>query len=327
MSAVDIAIGITPRENSYERIWAWKQYVLSRIPLITANYRIIKRVVAMPTRPSREIEANLDAILAGTDAEFWASMEPGLTGAGDTFRAACFFAFEGRPGGNNIPVDYVLHVPADVDYGNPRCNDVQENLPKMFEYFGKKQSPDLLIGNYTPMIWENETPKPHPIKDGIEKHVREQLKHYFSDDSKIRKTLCINRPRSEFFMIHKDLFNEVVKERRFSPLDPLPQILIFAEKKGKNIEIVPLGTFYEELPESNPSRALETIQNQVLRTADQISAEWLRWAREGLSDDQVVESVPNWKEKTSKGREDAFKAIKELLTSPEIKCFLNGSSS
>ena len=108
---VDIAMGITPYTSSYGRIWAWKQYVLTQIPLITAHYRVIKRVVAMSMRPSREMAANLDTILAGTDVEFWASMEPGLTGAGDTFRGACFFAFEGRPSGNNIPVDYLLHMP------------------------------------------------------------------------------------------------------------------------------------------------------------------------------------------------------------------------
>lgn len=316
---IDIAIGTTPRTNSYERVWDWKQYVLTQIPLSGRHYRVIKRVVAMPMRPSREIAANLDAILAGTDAEFWASMEPGLTGAGDTFRGACFFAFKGRPSGSNIPVDYLLHMPIDVDYGNPHLKDVQENLVHMFTPLNTSHDeplPDLVIGDYEPMIWNPETGdwERNPVKNGIEKHVRQQLNYYFPDN--VVEKLSIQRPRSEFFMISKDLFNAVVAERRFAPWDPLPQILIFAEKKRIKVACVKLGNFYE----TRPAYKSASIRDQVFRTAIQISTEWLCWEHDAkMSSDQVAKQSVVWNKKTSGGIQRAFNALERLLGDQKIK--------
>jgi len=311
---VRIAVATTPRENKSEGIKQWRDYVRDHFSTEIAKGQIAKLVVAMPTRTKSDVAEELDSIIEGTPKEFWAEMEPGLIGAGDTYRGACFFAFEGRKSITNIPVGYALHVPIDVDFGNLHPDDVQYNLRKLLDPVNSASSehelPALVIGDYIPMIWDDthKTSKQSPFKVLIEEHVKEQLRHYFPNN--VVERLGINRPRTEFFLISKKLFEAVASERRFSPYDPIPQVLIFADRRDFRIEKVELGKFYEKPPPSSSVR----IREQVFRTAAQISMEWLRWEHDASLKSHEVRLLSGmWMDTVVEGMNLAFKALEQIL--------------
>jgi hypothetical protein len=261
----------------------------------------------MPTRPDKGVSEALNELLPGGD-KYWARMEPGAIGAGDTFRGACFFAFA-----DDVKTHYALHVPIDVDFCKPHeDDDVQDNIKTLLDpvvnlHDGRR--PDLVIGDYIPMIWDEatETAKQNLFKALIEEHVKEQLRHYFAGN--IVDRLGIARPRSEFFLIGRELFERVSAERRFWPWDPIPQILICADRKGFCVKRVYLGKFY-----TSPISDSTTIRDQVWRTTFQISSEWLRWEhKKELKPNDVRALSHIWQEKVSAGMDLAFKALDRML--------------
>jgi hypothetical protein len=319
VSNVKIAIATTPRANRSEGVKQWKDYVREHFSAEIAEGQIAKLVVAMPTRTQSDVGKELGSIIDGTPEEFWAEMEPGLIGAGDTYRGACFFAFGGRESASNIPVDYVLHIPIDVDFGNPHPDDVQYSLRKLLDPVNSASSehelPALVIGDYIPMIWDDThtTSKQSPFKVFIEEHVKEQLRHYFPNN--IVDRLGINRPRTEFFLISKKLFEVVDGERRFSPYDPMPQVLIFADRKNFWIEKVDLGKFYE----TSPKFSSVSIREQVFRTTAQISTEWLRWEHStSLKSHEVRLLSGMWMGIVLEGMSLAFEALERMLRDPHV---------
>lgn len=267
----------------------------------------------MPNRPTEKVARKLDKLLPGGE-KCWNAMVPGFIGAGDTFRGACFFAFA-----DDDSVEYALHVPIDVDFGQPRDNDVQNNVKELVGPIleaSDKKHPDLIIGDYYPMIYDrdNGTSIQSPFKAQLEEHVREQLDYYFPDN--IVKRLGIMRPRSEFFMISRKLFEQVTDERRFWPWDPMPEILIYAQKKGLMVEKIDIGNFYE----MTPKFASVSIRDQVWRTAFQISSEWLRWEHgTRLKPEDVCGRLFKWKEKIFGGTDLAFKALEKMLNDPNVR--------
>ncbi|MGK7925188.1 MAG: hypothetical protein AB4290_08065 [Spirulina sp.] len=278
---VNIAIAITPRSNeeSIAKLQDWLNYIRNGLELnilqhFGENITIVKCVVCIPKRPKISAKTRLDDIIGRTPQQYWCVMEPGFIGSGDTMRGACFFAFQGCQSLENIPVDYVLHLPIDVDFGNPHPNDIQNKLWKLLEPVNSASRaddlPDLVIGDYNPMLWhnDNQTSESYLVKVLIEEHVKEQLHHYFPD--KVVDRLSIKRLRSEFFLINKKLFGKVKATWKRFPFDPMPIVLHFADSKGFKIKKVNLGNFYEQ--ESGE----KNIRDQILRTASQISNYWLQ---------------------------------------------------
>ena len=247
-----------------------------------------------------------------TSKQYWCEIQHQFKGAGDTWREACAFSFEACDcGQTNIEVDYVLHTPIDVDYGNPQStNDVQNNIWKILEAVKRDEKsdkyPDLVIGDYqTP---DNANGR---IKRKIEEAVIEQLKHYITDPTEhiaIRKG--ITRPRSEFFLISKDLFKHVKNIWKQYPCDPMPIILDVADRDGyviKVIKKVDLGTFYQK----GSKYTTKNISDQISRTAYQISQYWLS----SNGQDQNPNLTPADEDRVLKGMGIAYKHLREILFS------------
>jgi hypothetical protein len=311
MEKLYIAITTTPRANRTDNIKEWITWVNEHFAGFHEHCEI-KLIAVMPRRPSEEVARKLDGLLPG-GGRYWGTMEPGAIGAGDTFRGACFFAFA-----DNVNVDYALHVPIDVDFGNPHEGDVQDNVKALLQTVVESRGarrPDLVLGDYVPMIWDENTKTANesPFKVLLEEHVKEQLRHYFGDN--IVDRLDIARPRSEFFLIGRMLFEQVSAERRFWPWDPMPQLLIYADRKGFHIERVWLGRFYEK----DPKFTSASIRDQVWRTASQISWEWLRWGhRLELKSHEVHPLLPIWHKAIEEGMAQAFKALERMLRDPRV---------
>jgi hypothetical protein len=309
---IKIAIATTPRANTLKGIQEWKNYVCDHFSDDITAKKVGKLVVAMPTRTEPNIAKALDDILDDHRVScFWAEMEPGLLGTGDTYRAACFFGFKGCQSGDNIFADYVLHMPIDVDFGNLHHGDVQENLNKMLDpiYKNKHQDlPHLVVGDYKPMIWEQGDAKTNPIKAEIEKHVLIQLHHFFPGNP--AEKFKINRPRSEFFVISRQLFEKTTHNGRFSHQDPIPQLMVYAERNHYSIQKVDLGKFYE----TQPKFSAISVREQVFRTAHQISMEWLQWEHSSsMSKDTLKLASKRWQNKIDRGMKLAFKAFEQIL--------------
>jgi len=312
---LNIIVATTPRVNSLQNIPEWLQWARQHFqPLVDrCHFRFL---AAMPSRPSLDIVDELNRLLPGGDAS-WAAMTPGFLGAEDTFRAACAFAFEQEA------VDYVLHVPIDVAFGVPHANDVQDNERRMLDpilEWDNDGGPGIVVGDYTPMIWDaiSSASRPATFKHQIEAHVLQQLRHYFPGC--ITEKLSITRPRSEFFVLSRKLFQAVSDDRRFWPWDPIPQILIYAERKGCGVRRVDIGHFYVE-DRFSPAQ----IRDQVWRTAMQISAEWLRWEHDpALTTGQLRQLTPVWEERVAKGNRMAFENLRGLLKSRSDASETNG---
>ncbi len=242
---IKVAIVTTPRANKLNGIREWKEFTKGHFAKEISKGQIAKLVVAMPSRIDDTLKRELNRIIDNNPNEYWVEMKPGLLGAGDIFRRACFYTFEGSKSIENIPVNYVLHVPIDVNFNNPHPDDIQNNLRDILDPLLVPSSfnklPDLVIGDYVPTIWDeaSKTSYENYFKTAIEDHVIEQLNHYFRNN--VIERLDIKRPRSEFFVIGKELYNVVIEQHRFSRYDPIPQILIFADRNGFGIEKVEKG--------------------------------------------------------------------------------------
>jgi hypothetical protein len=307
-----IAVTTTPRANKIDNIKEWLDWANGHFTGLPERCDISKLIAVMPTRSNEEVSKELNKLLPGGN-RYWAGMEPGAIGAGDTFRGACFFAFA-----DDVSVAYALHVPIDVDFSNPHEDDVQNNVKKLLHPVVDsldERRPDLVIGDYVPMIWDEATgtAKESPFKALLEEHVREQLRHYFAGN--IVDRLGILRPRSEFFLISRKLFEQVSVERRFWPWDPIPQILIYADRNGFRVERVWLGKFYEKKPKFDST----SIRDQVWRTAFQISSEWLRWEHKRELQPHEIRVLSHiWQATISEGMALAFKALERMLRDPHV---------
>jgi hypothetical protein len=131
----NVVLAVTPRGRT-TGLQAWKYFMRG----ISASAPLL---VVMPHRVKDEIREEVRTILNPSAAEFLVEMEPPALGAGDIFRAACYFGFARDP-----ETMHVLHTPIDVDYGNPHDADVQQNLSSLIQALNHtERPPDLIIGD------------------------------------------------------------------------------------------------------------------------------------------------------------------------------------
>lgn len=328
---VKVAVTLTARRKTKKHIKKWLNYIksvlrnsrLNNVPIIWLLFREIsciagilflreslknqcpgdvsieKCVVCVPQNPKNRLW--LQNNVGCKPEKYWCAIQHAFRGAGDTWREACAFSFKAcKCGQSNIEVKYVLHTPIDLDYGNPRSpEDVQNHIGKILELISPSQScklPDLVIGDYK---------TPNVIKKEIEKAVIEQLKHYIPNHIAIREQ--IERPRSEFFLISKDLFflPEVQNVWTNYPRDPMPMILDVADRKGYLVQKVDLGMF----DPIDSEYTAKNINDQIFRTAFQISMYWAQ--DKGYQANDVLRKID--KCKLLKGMKIAHKKSKQIF--------------
>jgi hypothetical protein len=294
----------TPRANGVDNLAEWLDWGRRSLAPHCEGCAV-GFLAAVPAPPSEEVAVKLNRLLPGGDA-CWVAMAPGHLGPGDTFRAACAFAFDRG-------ADYVLHVPIDVSFGVERAKDALRNVHRLLGpvLAAEAGNPaDLVVGDYAPRIHDEGSNDSIPAfcKHEIEQHVLEQLGHYFPGS--VVERLGIRRPRTELFVVGRRLFEAAHREGRFWPWDPIPQLLIYAERKDFRVENVDIGVLNVDDP-SDPAR----VQGQVWRTAMQISSEWLRWEREldpGAA--AIAQKAVRWEQHVAEGNRLAFGQLTRILT-------------
>ena len=112
------------------------------------------------------------------------------------------------------------------------------------------------------------------IKIGIEEHVKTIMKHFFPEEWK-NGLKNVRRPRSEFFAISRDFFDELTirgrGKRIWSVSDPTVIALIEAQRYNRKWQRVDLGNFYEDQPHD-----IANIVQQIHRTTYVLSSYWLK---------------------------------------------------
>jgi hypothetical protein len=294
---VKVAIMTTPRENSIGGVEHFFQVAES---LRRVWPQIVCAGVAMPCTTEPVVRARLDEILNSYPWSIFGEMMPRAQGVGAIFQSACELAF--RHSDN----EWVIHLPIDLD---EHSVELIGNLPKLIQSLGTAPVPGVVIGDYVPGLWRNGRPAPHPIKVALEEHVQEQLRHYFPESVLERRG--IRRPRSEFFAIGRTLFEMVCADGRWAPFDPMPGVLLYAERKNIGVERCPLGTFFEA--DAHPTAI--SVREQVVRTALQIATEYLRWEHhKDLSPCEVVEKSAMWNQMVAAGMDKAFEAVRRIIS-------------
>jgi hypothetical protein len=198
-----------------------------------------------------------------------------------TFMGVGEVVFDALRNGFATPVpntDFAIFLAADFDLDAGLHDSVIGNLGRLIEPLTSPSPPDLVIGDYTPLL---KNGRPNRIKNGVEGHVREMVEHFFPAEWDKLKT--VQRPRSEFFGIRREFFFDLTTERLiWSVFDPTVIALIEAERDPKRRwERVDLGSFYEA-PALGDPQGERRIVRQIHRTTYVISNHWVA-ANPGLN--------------------------------------------
>lgn len=245
-----VAVIITPRENCLDNVACVLEIAEG---IRRQRQQVVCIGIAMPSVCEPAVREELQRLLAPYQGSLFGEMSPRAQGTGQVFQMA------GEVGFRNPEVDRVLHLPIDL---NKRSRKLIANLVKLVDALTQEQPPGIVVGDYIAAHW---------IKKAIEEHVKEQLRHYFPENVVQRKK--IDRPRTEVFIVSRELFEAICEKGLWAPYDPIPGVLLFAERKGFGVDKCDLGTFHEA--DYNPKP--ESVWWQVIRTAFQIASEYLRY--------------------------------------------------
>ena len=272
-----VAVIITPRENSVDNV----AFVLERAEGIRRlRQQVVSIGLAMPSVCDPDVREKLRRILSRYPRSLFGEMSPRAQGTGQIFQMAGELAFR------DPDVGWVLHLPIDLD---SRSQELIANLAQLVDALTQMQSPGIVVGDYSAA---------HPVKQSIEEHVKEQLRHYFPHN--VVERLGMGRPRSEFFSMARRLFEEIVTKGLWAPYDPVPGALLFAERNGFGVDKRDLGVFHEADYNPNP----ESVRWQVMRTAFQIASDYVRY--DGFADLQQAVKIAD-------GLQKAYHAGQRIL--------------
>ncbi|MGE0127141.1 MAG: hypothetical protein AB7U82_03460 [Blastocatellales bacterium] len=168
----------------------------------------------------------------------------------------------------NLECAFFLAVDFDLDASLP--NSVISNLGRLVEPLKSSPPPDLVIGDYRPLL---KNGRPNRIKRDLEGHVKHLIEYFFPDEWDKLKT--VQRPRSEFFGIRREFFFNLSTERLiWSVFDPTVIALIEAERNPRRTwERVDLGNFYEDPAPRDPQNERRIVR-QIHRTTYVIGNHW-----------------------------------------------------
>jgi hypothetical protein len=283
----------------------WLSFVQNRLAVLKGIE--VSPLVTMPHELTSDVRQAALALLDPWGPAHLFEMKPPGLGTGDIFRGAMDAGFRLAV---NPPVDYVMHCPADVDYGKEQPDDVQARLPKMLEALTTGAPPDLVIGDYTPMRLDaaGQPAGSNVLKAAIEEHVLEQMDFFFPKH--LARHHQISRPRSEFFIIGRALFGMADRQHHlFLPYDPIPQLLIFMDKDKGNrpwrLQKIDLGHFYER-----SSYSPKTVADQVIRTTEQLGRAWRWWKQQT---EGSIADVQQWPAELTESWRKAFEKLTQIL--------------
>lgn len=134
-----IGLVTTPYRDSSKGIEGFLQCARA---LRAADPRICCIAIAMPSRTNENVRRKILQMLGA--GEYLGEMSPAAQGVGPLFHFAMEFLFRLWD-----KADAVIHLPIDVDWGNPHEGDVQGAIARLAAILGPDEA-DLVLGDYAP---------------------------------------------------------------------------------------------------------------------------------------------------------------------------------